>query len=154
VRKTICPTCLEPSYPGRGCGTPSCRTPRSPRSAQGPQDIITNPSGGLGYNPGAGSQDISNLPGNLGQGWAQGPQTIITDPNGGMGYNPGSGGQGGCGRPVGGGGTCGQSQAMCGSCRQQPVQVCQAPGPTCENKEEEVCQQVPVRVGAPPLAKG
>lgn len=27
VQENICPTCMEPSYPGQGCGTPSCATP-------------------------------------------------------------------------------------------------------------------------------
>jgi len=27
VQQNICPTCMEPSYPGLGCGTPSCTNP-------------------------------------------------------------------------------------------------------------------------------
>ena len=27
VQKNVCPTCMEPSYPGRGCGTPTCMNP-------------------------------------------------------------------------------------------------------------------------------
>merc|ERR1711909_111779 len=38
---------------------------------------------------------------------------------------------------------------VCGTCRQQQVQVCQSSTQKCYNQEQEVCQQVPYRVAVP-----
>ena len=133
VQQKVCPTCMEPSYPGRGCGTPTCQNPgtigmggstlpvfpqhlpagRTRRQAPcdggtcggaGGQGYNLGVTGGQGYNPGVTG----------GQGYNPG----VT---GGQGYNPGAGG---CGNPVPSGGNCGVGPDMCGQCRQQQVTSC------------------------------
>jgi len=144
VQQKVCPTCMEPSYPGRGCGTPTCQNPgtigmgRTRRQA--PCDGGTcGGAGGQGYNPGVTGGQGYNPGVTGGQGYNPG----VT---GGQGYNPGAGG---CGNPVPSGGNCGVGPDMCGQCRQQQVSTCKSSTTKCENVPQEVCQQVPYRVAVP-----